>query len=50
MYGVVADTNVVVSASISDGNSRRFLFEAMLGTKCTLVVSDEIIREIREVS
>lgn len=49
MYRVVADTNVVVSASISDGSSHRFLLEAMLGVKCTLVTSDEIIGEMREV-
>ncbi len=49
MYRVVADTSVVVSASINDGNPHRFLLEAMLGIKCTLVTSDEIISEIREV-
>ena len=49
MYRIVADTNVVVSASISDGNPRRFLLGAMRDAKCTLVTSDEIIGEIREV-
>lgn len=49
MYRIVVDTNVVVSASISEGNPHRFLLGAMRDVKCTLVTSDEIISEIREV-
>lgn len=49
MYRIVVDTNVVVSASISEGNPHRFLLGAMRDARCTLVTSDEIISEIREV-
>ena len=48
MYRVVVDTNVVVSAAIRAGKSYGFL-KAVLDGKCTLVTSDEIINEIREV-
>lgn len=49
MYRVIVDTNAVVSAAIRAGKSHGFLLEAMLGGKCALVTSDEIINEIREV-
>lgn len=49
MYRLAVDTNVVVRAAIGTGSSRQFWLEALLGGKCTLVTSDEIICEIREV-
>lgn len=49
MHRLVVDTNVIVSAAIVAGKSRKFLLKALLGGKCTLVTSDEIIGEIREV-
>lgn len=49
MHRLVVDTNVIVSAAIVAGKSRKFLLKALLGDKCTLVTSDEIIGEIREV-
>ena len=49
MYRLVVDTNVVVRAAIGTGSSHQFWLEALLGGKCTLVTSDEIISEIREV-
>ena len=49
MYRIGVDTNVVVSASIGEGNPHRFLLEAIRDVRCTLVTSDDIISEIREV-
>lgn len=49
MHRLVVDTNVIVSAAIVAGKSRKFLLKAPLGGKCTLVTSDEIVGEIREV-
>ena len=49
MYRIVVDTNVVISASISEGDPHRFLLEAMHDVRCTMVKSDEIISEIRKV-
>ena len=49
MYRLVVDTNVVISAVTNTGKRYQFLLEAVLGGKCTLVTSDEIIREIRAV-
>jgi len=48
MYRVVVDTSVV-SAAIRAGKAYGFLLKAVLGGKCALVTSDEIINEIREV-
>ena len=49
MYRLVVDTNVFISAVTNTGKRYQFLLEAVLGGKCTLVTSDEIIREIRAV-
>lgn len=49
MHRLVVDTNVIVSAAIRAGKPRQFLLEVLLGGKYTLVTSDGIISEIREV-
>ena len=49
MYRLVVDTSVTVSASISIGKPHQLLREILFGGKCTVVMSDEIISEIREV-
>lgn len=49
MYRLVVDTNVIVSASIRIGKPYQLLLEILFGGKCTLVMSNEIISEIREV-
>ena len=49
MYRLVVDTNVVVRVAIGTGSPQRLWLEALLGGKCTLVTSGEIIGEIRKV-
>ena len=49
MYRTVVDTNVVVSAAIRAGRSYGFLLKAVLGDKCALVTSNEIINEMSKV-
>ena len=48
MHRLVVDTKVIVSAAIRAGKPRQFLLEVLFGDKYTLVMSDEIIREIRD--
>lgn len=48
MLTIVLDTNVFISALLSDGNPRQ-VFESVIEGKTKLAVSDEILVEITEV-
>ena len=49
MYRVVLDTNVIISATISNGKPRQLLKNAVKDKKYVLVTSNEILNEIRDV-
>lgn len=51
MYKIVADTNVIISAWINKaGNPRQLLSKYLANGKYTLILSEEIINEIKKVA